>query len=227
MDQLFPGEQGSAYSLLLAAVKSSRRRRILQILADRVSPVDEEGLAIRLAAAEREASLQSVRDEEVQSLRADLRHHQLPMLEKVGLIARDGEAETVTTTDHPVFEARQTRQLIEAEDDAWDSVIDCLAAERRRIVLAVLEGRTEPMARADLAREVARRESADEPSDDVVKTVLVSLHHVHLPKLANAGLVEYNGTDEPVSYRGHPELEVELLDLESTFTVCDCAGNDV
>lgn len=225
MDQLFPGEQGSSYSPLLAAVKSSRRRRILQILADRVSPVDEEELAIRLAAAERETSLQSVRDEEVQSLRADLRHHQLPMLEKVGLIARDGE--TVTTTDHRVFEDRQTRQLIEAEDDGWDSVIDCLAAERRRIVLAVLEGRTEPMARADLAREVARRESTGEPSDDEVKTVLVSLHHVHLPKLANAGLVEYNGTDEPVSYRGHPELEVESLDLESTFTVRDCTENDV
>ena len=68
-----------------------------------------------------------------------------------------------------------------------------LAAERRRRVLAVLEDRSAPVTLEELAVEVAARETGLEcPPGDTVTEVTTSLHHVHLPKLADYGVVEYD-----------------------------------
>ncbi|WP_327053882.1 DUF7344 domain-containing protein [Halomicrococcus gelatinilyticus] len=74
---------------------------------------------------------------------------------------------------------------------APDHLFDLFASERRRILLAVLHERSPPLSSAELAEAVAAREADDAPRD-LVERVQVSLHHAHLPKLSDAGLVSYD-----------------------------------
>jgi len=67
-----------------------------------------------------------------------------------------------------------------------------LASERRRTVLDVLFGRSCPIDVEDLAREVADRERNVAAAEDAVASVTTSLHHCHLPKLADHGVVDYD-----------------------------------
>jgi len=64
---------------------------------------------------------------------------------------------------------------------------ELLAPERRRLALAVLEERSSRIDLADLAADVAEREP-----DATVREVQIALHHAHLPKLAAAGVVDYD-----------------------------------
>lgn len=67
-----------------------------------------------------------------------------------------------------------------------------LMAERRRLALDVLAVRDGPIALADLGREVAARENVDAFDEDAVTLVTLSLHHVHLPKMATYGVIDYD-----------------------------------
>lgn len=76
-----------------------------------------------------------------------------------------------------------------------DQVLRALAAERRRHVLAALADSETALSLADLATEVARRETDAEASDGVdgnADRVRVSLYHCHVPILTAADLVDYD-----------------------------------
>lgn len=68
-----------------------------------------------------------------------------------------------------------------------------LAAARRRLTLDVLAETTGVVELEALAAEVAARDVGRDPVDgSAVKHVAIDLHHVHLPKLADYGLVTYD-----------------------------------
>ncbi|SFR92434.1 hypothetical protein SAMN05216559_1072 [Halomicrobium zhouii] len=68
-----------------------------------------------------------------------------------------------------------------------------LSSDRRRTTLEVLAERTTPVDLEGLAVAVATRENdADDVADAVVTQVASTLHHIHLPKLARFGVVEYD-----------------------------------
>lgn len=82
----------------------------------------------------------------------------------------------------------------------WDTFFETLANVRRRFVLSHL-GRTVGGVSIDtLAREIAGWENGLAPnriSDDDYERVYVSLYHMHVPKLAESGLIEWDeSTDE-------------------------------
>lgn len=82
-----------------------------------------------------------------------------------------------------------------ADPDALDAIFDVLSNRRRRHVLRCLDEYDDPMALADLADEVAVREhgtALTEISAEEVKRIYVSLYHSHVPRLEDAGVVEYN-----------------------------------
>jgi len=76
-----------------------------------------------------------------------------------------------------------------------DTVLELLANSRRRYVLSTLAGTGMPVTVDDLALGLAAWESGTSPAevDEARRNRLAaSLHHVHLPKLSEAGLVAYD-----------------------------------
>jgi len=90
----------------------------------------------------------------------------------------------------------------ESEHSSLDPVFDCLSnSDRRRMVELVHDRGPEPVPRDELATAVAGC-SVGKPRSDV--TVL---HHVHLPKLTAAGLVEHDTDDDTVALGDHRAFE--------------------
>jgi hypothetical protein len=70
---------------------------------------------------------------------------------------------------------------------------ELLADERRRVVLDVLAGRTVPLGLETAAKTVAEQESdTGDAAGETVQRVALSLHHHHLPKLRDFGVVDYD-----------------------------------
>ncbi|WP_135807049.1 DUF7344 domain-containing protein [Halorussus marinus] len=73
-----------------------------------------------------------------------------------------------------------------SRDRSLDAVFEMLRSERRRNALYVLYRRPGPIQVSALADEVATREGVELPR------VATALRHVHLPKLDDAGAVEFD-----------------------------------
>lgn len=82
-----------------------------------------------------------------------------------------------------------------------DLVAEILADERRRSVLRCLQQYDEPMALADLADEIVAIENGigttNTPKESA-QDIHLSLYHADIPKLADAGFVEYNRAQDTV-----------------------------
>lgn len=87
---------------------------------------------------------------------------------------------------------------MELDRQSTDVILDLLGSQRRRDVLACLTDADDPIALADLAADVGVRESEralSEIPDGEIQTISTSLYHTHLPKLADAGVIEYDDGD--------------------------------
>lgn len=215
MTQPTTDERTVARNPVFTAVANHRRRHILTLLLDRMSPVTEEDLAINLAATEQEKSLLAVTEEEVQSIRTGLTHVQLPALENANLVSWDRTTETVTTTDHPAPQDPKFTRIIETDAHGWDDVLANLAYTRRRIVLSILKDQKAPISRTALAQRITTYETDEGTTSDVdpSEALCASLHHVHLPRLQQAGFITYDTDANTVTYEGHQALEDEWLDF--------------
>lgn len=70
---------------------------------------------------------------------------------------------------------------------------ELLRPERRRIAFDTLTERIAPVDLENLVIAVATRESSVKAADEeFVERVKISLHHNHLPKMADLGVVEYD-----------------------------------
>lgn len=85
---------------------------------------------------------------------------------------------------------------------ATDALFDILSESRRRFVLACLHEYATPIPLADVGDELATWEHeaplTEVPEDDVA-AIYMSLYHVHVPKMADAGLVEYSQEQDLVT----------------------------
>ena len=97
-----------------------------------------------------------------------------------------------------------------------DDLFGVLSHQRRRCVLRCLGEHQTPLTLADLADEVTAREQEaplpDVPAEEV-KRVYVSLYHTHIPKLADADLVEYTQERDMVALSTENEHAEALLEL--------------
>lgn len=99
--------------------------------------------------------------------------------------------------------------------DRTNAVFSLLARPRRRALLGVLASREQPQGVADLASELADREvgtSVDGVPMEDLDRISVSLHHVHLPKLADTGLVTYDQGRKVAALTSRGERLTEELD---------------
>lgn len=85
-----------------------------------------------------------------------------------------------------------------------DQVFELLSRAERRETIGYLYARPNELVTLDeLGRQVAR-------SDDEEENVRVALHHCHLPKLVDAGVVDYDEERTLVRYRGSSALDYVL-----------------
>lgn len=78
---------------------------------------------------------------------------------------------------------------------SYDSVLDLCRDQHRRIVLGTLAEEQRSLTLSDLTKTVLKNNhqtSITEASGDVLAEIRRSLYHVHLPKLASAGLIDYD-----------------------------------
>ena len=200
-------------NLLLDALASRRRRVVLASVARESAPVSVGELATRTAASVRETAAGEVDDAARERARAGLVHRDLPTLAEADLVEWDREAGAVAPTDDTVLDDSRIRRVIESPDGDWDDVLGALAHERRRVVLSVLVDHGGAIAPRNLARRTVARErdvEAASTSPDAVERALTSLHHVHLPKLCDAGLLVDDDL-KTVRYAGHPDLDEASL----------------
>lgn len=87
-------------------------------------------------------------------------------------------------------------------DVETDVLFDVLSDSRRRFVIACLRKYATPMALGDIADELAIWEHDAEiteiPAAEVT-SIYASLYHMHIPKLADAGIVEYSQERDAVT----------------------------
>lgn len=84
-------------------------------------------------------------------------------------------------------------RIVDQSGTAVSDVYEAFSSDRRRAVLSVLAEETRPIDVAALARAVAAREERVPPeavSPASIDDVHLTLYHVHLPKLAECGLIE-------------------------------------
>lgn len=84
---------------------------------------------------------------------------------------------------------------------------ELLAADRRQMVLDLLAGQTTSSTLEELAAGVAAREDGTDADDEqAVQRVAISLHHCHLPKLAESGLLDYDPETRQIDPKGTVQL---------------------
>lgn len=92
------------------------------------------------------------------------------------------------------------------ESNPSNSLLEVLADEQRRCVVAYLSDTSDDVASvSELTRHVTKH-CADAHNRE---QVAVNLHHVGLPKLEEAGVLEYDSRSNTVRY--HPGSKVETL----------------
>ena len=82
---------------------------------------------------------------------------------------------------------------------------ELLLADRRRVALVILAERTDPFGIDELAAAVARRETELEADGDEmpsVERIAITLHHNHLPRIADANLVDYDPENQRIDPSG-------------------------
>lgn len=92
--------------------------------------------------------------------------------------------------NQPLFVAPQTET---PPPESADMLFSCLADQRRRMLLNYLSEHRKPCSINELARELSSRTTetaADEVKYDRINEMEISLFHLHVPKLEDAGVVE-------------------------------------
>lgn len=197
----------------------SRHRFVLSCLLDHDGPLSVRELATAAAARERNTTEEGVPDGARDAMLVTLRHWHLPQLDSEEFVTYDPEDAAVALSDHPMLDEPWVTDLIvdgpETPSHTRDGVLDALASARRRTVLSVLADHDGAVSVSGLAARVAAREDEKSPpevTEHERADVLTTLHHVHLPKLAGADLIEHDGSEETVVLRDVTELRTEWLD---------------
>lgn len=164
----------------VALLADERRRYVLDVLTERET-VSVEALAD--AVSDREPAVS-----DPSGIAASLRHTHLPRLADAGTLAVEAN-DTVVRSESPMYDS----PLLDV--DAGPVVFEALGHGRRQTVLSILAGVDAALSLSSLSWHVATAAS-DDPQAAVPErrrtSIAISLHHRHLPKLAEADAVIYD-----------------------------------
>ncbi|SFR32362.1 DUF7344 domain-containing protein [Halogeometricum limi] len=219
---------------LVDALSEGCRRHVLTYLRGRRDPVELDALARQVAAWRYDADDESVTEEQQRRELVRLHHVHLPKLEAAALVRRRGGGVVATFQRSDVGEECAERL---GHDDHYpearlDGLFEVLSNPiRMKLVVAFqaeLEAET-PYTVAELADAVSAVDSksgrhagrSDRPADESER-IAVALRHVHLPKMADVGVVSYDPNGETAVYEGHPALWTESESPRPDVVVRNC-----
>lgn len=105
-----------------------------------------------------------------------------------------------------------------ADEQSDDTILALLNDQRRRHAVAVLAEREPPTALRDLAADIAVLEAdQNDGSADATDNIALTLHHSHLPKLDDAGVVDYDAEANAVT-AARPEALSSFFEARETVT---------
>lgn len=84
---------------------------------------------------------------------------------------------------------------------AYNTVLELSRDEQRRIIIAALANKQEPVSVSELSTIIVTHTHHTDRTDDrsdAIKQVQIRLIHVHLPKLEEAGLITYDRSSQTV-----------------------------
>lgn len=83
-----------------------------------------------------------------------------------------------------------------------DELLTILANHHCRAILSDFQYSSDDVASVqDLANEISKQAHGG------TEQVTIQLHHSALPRLADAGVIDYDSRSKTVRYQGHPKLE--------------------
>lgn len=106
----------------------------------------------------------------------------------------------------------------------FDTVLDLCRDQHRRIVLAVLADQQRSLTVNELRNAVIKHnhhEPLTEASTEVITQIQIKLCHIHLPKLEEAGVIEYDSGQQLVEPTAEfntlqPHLST-IIDIDPDF----------
>lgn len=103
------------------------------------------------------------------------------------------------------------RGVNDAPELSHDTIFQLLADRQRRDLLRLLAANPSNVIELeDLVSAMQSRHG--ESSDTARETYRIHFRHHHLPRLADAGVIDFDRRSEAVRYHGHPKIEA-VLDL--------------
>lgn len=97
---------------------------------------------------------------------------------------------------------------------------EILKSDRRRAALEYMRQQLEPVSLRTLSEQVAAREAGESPPPrDLRKSVYVSLHQTHLPKLDDVGVVDYDKDRKQIALSERARDVDPYLDMITRFGV--------
>ncbi|WP_435158878.1 DUF7344 domain-containing protein [Haladaptatus sp. DFWS20] len=91
-----------------------------------------------------------------------------------------------------------------------------LANHRRRVLLQCLRDTEAPIPISVLVTELTQRDEHVSPNESI--NTEIAVHHIHLPKLADAGVIEYDHSAQQAAYTAPPQVDALLEELLVTVS---------
>lgn len=205
-------------------LRNARRRTLLSNLQRDSQPVALQEVTVHVAAAEQGVHPADVDDDARRRAYVALYQSHVPKLIDAGVLAYADDEETAirTTTlgdEIVAFSTDLTTAMREA-DLPSDEQFDLLSNGRRRLVvryLAEVESETTLDELATTVGAAERGSTTTELSAEQRKRIYVSLYQIHLPKLADSEVVEYDPDTGSVSATDRVTTLHELLQRLGTY----------
>lgn len=110
---------------------------------------------------------------------------------------------------HPIGDRRTIKEEI-------SRLYELLADHQRRVLLQCLRNTEASLSTSTLVTELTQGDGREPSEKDVEAEIAV--HHIHLPKLADAGVIEYDQSAQQAAYSAPPQVDALLKEMLVTIS---------
>ncbi|WP_436347270.1 DUF7344 domain-containing protein [Natronorubrum sp. FCH18a] len=166
-------------------LRHPRRLRVLEVLGTYRTRLSLQKLTTEIV--ERE-SLDVPTGQARHDVRVSLVHNHLPRLAEYDILEWDAETGAELVDEPPVHPADLAGLLALCEGDRGEDLLEAIVHPVRMPVVSILSEHKRPLSVEQLASELVAH-GVDVADPDSAK---ISLYHVHLPMLADVGVLEFD-----------------------------------